>query len=149
MRHTLIVLVFLGLFSACSSNSPTAPVATPNDVTGTWRGAITVQGVEARMTWTLTQSAGGTVTGPVLVGLSTGEVLLNGVLTGTLNGSTLAYTIAVNEGGVPTRPTCTGQLSGSMNVTIGPTSTLVGPMGVSSSTCTPPFSGETITLTRQ
>lgn len=149
MRQTLIVLVFLSLFSACSSNSPTAPAAMPIDVTGTWTGAITVQAVEARMTWTLTQSSGGAVAGPVLVKLGTGEVLLNGALTGTLNGSTLAYAIAVNEGGVPTRPTCTGQLTGSMNVTIGPASTLVGPMGVSSSTCTPPFSGETITLTRQ
>jgi hypothetical protein len=150
MRQTLIaILICLGLFSACSSDSPTSPVTMPIDVTGTWRGAITVQGVQARMTWTLTQSSGGAVSGPVLVGLSTGEVLLNGVLSGTLNGSTLAYTIAVNPGGVPTRPTCTGQLTGSMNVTIGPASTLVGPMGVSSSTCTPPFSGETITLTRQ
>ncbi len=142
-------LLFLGLYCGCSSDSPTSPVTMPIDVTGTWRGAITVQGIEARMTWTLMQSPGGAVTGPVLVGLSTGEVLLNGALTGTLNGSTLAYTIAVNAGGVPTRPTCTGQLTGSMNVTIGPASTLVGPMGVSSSTCTPPFSGETITLTRQ
>jgi len=149
MRQTLIALLFLGLFGACSSNSPTSPVTMPIDATGTWRGASTVQGVEARMTWTLTQSPAGAVSGPVLIGLSTGEVLLNGALTGTLNGSTLAYTIAISEGGVPSRPTCTGQLTGSINVTIGPASTLVGPMGVSSSTCTPPFSGETITLTRQ
>lgn len=149
MRHTLIALIFLGLFNACSSNSPTSPATTPIDVTGTWRGAITVQGIEARMTWTLTQSSGAAVSGPVLVGLSTGEILLNGALTGSLSGSTLAYTIVVSPGGVPSRPTCTGQLTGSMNVTIGPASTLVGPMGVSSSTCTPPFSGETITLTRQ
>jgi hypothetical protein len=36
-----------------------------------------------------------------------------------------------------------------MTITVGPTSTLSGPMGVSSSNCTPPFDTSTITLTRQ
>jgi hypothetical protein len=149
MRGTVLGLVLSAFLAACGNQSPTAPATMPIDVTGTWRGAITVQGVEARMTWTLTQAVGGAVTGPVLVGLSNGDVLLNGSLTGTLTGSTLTYAIAVGPGGIPSRPDCTGQLTGSMNAAIGPSSTLIGPMGVSSSSCTPPFSGDTITLTRQ
>ena len=78
-----------------------------------------------------------------------GIVLLNGFLTGTLSGTTLAYSISVGNGGVPTRPTCAGQLTGTMSVNAGVTSTLSGPMGVSSSNCTPPFDTSTITLTRQ
>jgi len=150
MRQACLAFLLLGLLTnGCTSQSPSAPAPVPIDVTGTWNGAITVQDVQARMTWTLTQATGGAVTGPVLIRLSTDEVLLNGFLTGTLTGSTLGYTISIGPGGIPSRPTCTGQLMGSMTVTVGPASTLVGPLGVSSSSCTPPFSGTTITLTRQ
>jgi hypothetical protein len=149
MRQACLAVLLLGLLTnGCTSQSPSTPAPVPIDVTGTWNGAITVQDLQARMTWTLTQATGGAVTGTVLIRLSTDEVLLNGLLTGTLTGSTLGYTISIGPGGIPSRPTCTGQLTGSMAATIGPTSTLVGPLGVSSSSCTPPFSSATLTLTR-
>ena len=70
------------------------------DLTGTWRGNFAVQTVTSEMVWTLTQS-GTSVSGPVLVRLPNGVVLLNGFLTGTLSGSSLAYTISVGQQGIP------------------------------------------------
>jgi hypothetical protein len=148
-RGTLAALVLLVTVTACSADkTPNAPEAGGLNLTATWAGPIVVGDTGARMTWTLTQ-VNSAVSGPATVLLSNGIVLLNGFLTGTLSGMTLSYTISVENGGVPTRPTCAGQLAGTMAVTAGTTSTLTGPMGVSSSNCTPPFDTSTITLTRQ
>ena len=108
-----------------------------------------MQDVTAQMTWTLTQT-GAAVTGPVLVKLPNGIVLLNGFLTGTLTGPMLTYTISVGPGGIPTQPACVGQLGGTMTATAaGTTSMLTGNYAVSSATCTPPFgSSGNISLTR-
>ncbi len=123
------------------------PTPLPIDLTGAWAGNLSVQDMAARMTWTLTQT-GATVTGPVLVALPSGTVLLNGTLSGTLLGSTLTYTITVPAGGIPSQPSCTGQLGGSVNATIGVVSTLAGSYAVTSSTCQTPFSSGNFTLTR-
>ena len=132
---------------ACDDHTtPTAPTAL--DVTGRWATDITIQTVPTRMTWTLTQNAT-SVTGPVLVGLANGIVLLNGSLTGTLTGSSLTYTIAVAQGGIPSQPTCTGQLGGTMTVTSGTVSTMVGPMTLISSNCTLQLPSANLTLTKQ
>ena len=95
---------------------------------------------DAELIWQLTQ-AQDAVSGPVTLTVASGTVLLNGFLTGTLSGSSLAYTISVGAGGVPSRPTCAGQLTGTMQVTISTVSTLVGPMALASSNCTPAFNG--------
>lgn len=146
MPKGLALVLLLGLASACSSKTPAAATAPP-DVTGTWTGSITVQATTARMTWTLAQT-NTSVTGPANIGLTSGTVLLNGFLTGTMNGSTLTYTISVGPGGIPNQPACVGQLGGTMNASIGVPSTLTGPLNVTSSTCTVPISTGTITLTR-
>jgi len=125
---------------------PTAP--TTNTLTGTWSGDLTLQGVTGRMTWTLTQSATG-VSGPVLVVLPNGVVLLNGTLNGTLSGSTVTYTIDIGNGAIPTQPSCTGQLGGSATSSLGTTSTLTGSYAINTSTCTTPFSSGGFTLTKQ
>jgi hypothetical protein len=150
MRKTATVaVVLLGLVMGCSADkSPTAPQAGGLNLTGTWNGPIVVDTNEARMSWNLTQ-VNAVVSGPVLVVLPNGIVLLNGFLNGTLAGMSLTYTISVGNGGVPSRPTCAGQLTGTMTVTVASTASLSGPMGVSSSNCTPPFGTSTITLTRQ
>jgi hypothetical protein len=83
------------------------------------------------------------------VGLANGIVLLNGSLTGTLTGSSMAYTIAVAQGGIPTQPTCTGQLGGTMTVTSGTVSTMIGPMTLISSNCTLQLPSANLTLTKQ
>jgi hypothetical protein len=133
---------------ACSDNStPTTP-SSGIDVSGRWLGDLAVLGTTARMTWTLSQS-GTTVSGPVLLGLPTGTVLLNGTLSGTLSGSTLTYTIAVGPGNIPTQPSCAGQIAGTMTVTAGSTSSMTGTSAVTGSNCTPPFPGGTLTLTKQ
>lgn len=148
-KGTLAALVLSAMATACSADkTPNAPEASGLNLTATWAGPLVVADTEARMTWNLTQ-VNSAVTGPATVLLSNGIVLLNGFLSGTLSGTTLAYTMSVGNGGVPTRPTCAGQLTGTMTVTAGVTSTLIGPMGVSSSNCTPPFDTSTITLTRQ
>ena len=151
MRHiSIAAMILLGLAPACSADkTPSGPGASGLNLTAKWSGPLVVSDTEARMSWDLTQVSD-VVTGPVTILLSNGIVLLNGFLTGTVSGMALPYTISVGNGGVPSRPTCAGQLSGTMTVAIaGNTSTLSGPMGVSSSNCTPPFDASTITLTRQ
>ena len=125
--------------AACSSiQSSTIPPSQTIDLTGTWRGNFAVPAVTSEMVWTLAQS-GTSVSGPVLVRLPNGVVLLNGFLTGTLSGSSLTYTISVGQQGIPTQPACAGQLGGTMTVRTGTTSTLTGGYTVTSTTCTPPF----------
>jgi hypothetical protein len=144
------VLISAALLAGCSTSSQSTNVPTPSaiDVTGNWKGNFSLQGTSSEMAWTLTQN-GTTVTGPVLVRLPNGIVLLNGVLTGTMTGSALQYTISVGPGGIPSQPACVGQLGGTMTATMGVTSTLTGSYTVLSATCTPPFgtSGD-LALTR-
>jgi hypothetical protein len=143
----LILLILIGLTTACAvdHSSPTQP--TPTTLTGTWSGDLSLSGVTARMTWTLTQT-NASVSGPVLVLLSSGTVLLNGALSGTLSGSTLTYVINIGAGGIPSQPACVGQLGGTANVTFSTPSTLAGNYSLNSSTCQTPFSSGTFTLTR-
>ena len=150
MRKTsIIALVLLGLTIGCAADkTPTAPEAGGLNLTGTWNGPIVIENAEARISWNLTQ-LNAVVSGPVTVLLPNGIVLMNGFLNGMLSGMTLSYTISVGNGGVPTRPNCAGQLTGTMTVTVASPASLSGPMGVSSSNCTPPFDTSTITLTRQ
>ncbi len=149
-RGLRVLVASLALAEACCNQSPTTPAAgpTPLNLSGTWGGNLAVEGMTARMTWTLSQ-AGSAVTGPVLVALPSGTVLLNGSLSGTLANSALAYTIAVGPGGIPTQPACVGQLGGTMNATVDVVSTLAGAYAVRSSTCTTPFTGGTLTLNKQ
>jgi hypothetical protein len=100
------------------------------------------------MTWTLTEM-NGSVTGPVILGLPSGTVLLNGTLTGLVSGSTLTYVIAVGPGGIPAQPSCVGQLGGTMTATIGASPTLAGSSAVTSSSCTQPYPGGNLTLSKQ
>lgn len=151
MRRGLRALVAsLALAEACCNPSPATPTAgsPPLNLSGTWAGNLSVEGMTARMTWTLSQS-NGAVTGPVLVALPSGIVLLNGSLSGTLASATLAYTIAVGPGGIPTQPACVGQLGGTMTATVGVVSTLAGSYAVVSSACTTPFTGGALTLDKQ
>jgi hypothetical protein len=100
------------------------------------------------MVWSLTQN-NSAVSGPVLLTLPTGTVLLNGTLQGTLTGTSLPYTIAVVPGNIPSQPACAGQLSGTMTVNNAATPTMSGPLGVTSSSCTIQFQTSNITLTKQ
>lgn len=142
-----IVSALLVAGSVACSHSTTAPAPAVLDVSGRWTGTFDAQGMTAVVTWTLTQS-GAAVTGPALLGLSNGLVLLNGTLNGTVSGSTLTYTIDVSPGGIPTQPACTGQLRGAMAIALGPTSTMAGSMSVANATCTPPITSAAFTLTK-
>ena len=137
------------LWACNDSTTPAAPSQlTRLTVTGRWIGDLTFQDVTGRMTWTLTQN-GTAVTGPVTIGLPSGTVLLNGTLTGTLDGSALAYTIAVAPNGIPTQPTCMGQLGGTVTVSPGTNPTMAGSIAIMSANCSILFSGTSFTLTRQ
>lgn len=144
MHRALILAGLLALVVGCSASSTTAPAVSSLDVTGTWIGTVSFQNISAKMTWQLTET-GSNVTGPVTIALSDGTVLLNGFLTGSLPGSSLSYTVAVGAGGIPTQPTCVGQLSGTMAATA---STLSGSFGVASSSCTVPLATTSVTLTK-
>jgi hypothetical protein len=97
------------------------------------------------MTWALSQT-GTAVTGPVTVALNTGTVLMNGFLSGTLNNTSLNYTITVAPGGLPLQPSCAGQLTGTMAAQA---TTMTGPMNLTSTTCTSPITSQSITMTKQ
>ena len=125
-----------------------SPAATSSTLAGGWSGDLLIGAIGTRMTWTLTQDAT-RVSGPVLVLLPSGTVLLNGALAGTLNGTTLDYTITVVAGGIPTQPTSAGQLGGAATVVGAPASALNGRFNLISSVCAPPVAGGTFTLTRQ
>jgi hypothetical protein len=145
---SIVTLMAVAGVGCSSIQSSATPPSQATDLTGTWRGNFAVQAVTSEMVWTLTQS-GASVSGPVLVRLPNGVVLLNGFLTGTLSGSSLAYTISVGQQGIPTQPACAGQLGGTMTARTGTTSTLTGGYTVTSTTCTPPFaSSGDLLLTR-
>jgi hypothetical protein len=154
MRPTLIAgllsLAMLAAGSACSEkSSPSAPnTPGPLDLTGRWNSALTFQGINSTMTWTLTQN-NSAVSGPVLLSLPSGTVLLNGFLQGTLTGTSMPYTITVAPGAVPSQPSCAGQLAGNMTVSNGAPATMTGTLGVGSSSCTIQFPASNITLTKQ
>jgi hypothetical protein len=121
-----------------SNTSPTGPSTI--DLTGTWSGAFVVQGSAATMTWTLTEASGSNaVAGPIFVALADGTVLLNGALSGTLSGTTLTFAINVAAGGIPSQPSCTGQLGTSAVAAIAATSTLSGTLTVVTSSCPAPI----------
>ena len=147
----IVLCCSVGLTIACSDKGQ-APTTTPTpqttNVAGTWTGQVSALGTSARMTWTLSQT-GTSVTGPVLLSLSNGAVLLNGFLTGSVSGTTLTYLISVGPGGIPLQPSCAGQITGTMAVTIGGVSTMAGTPTISSSTCAPPFPAGPLTLTKQ
>lgn len=145
-------MTFLSLclfLSACGSTSSTTPTPATATLTGTWKGNLDLQGTASQMTWTLAQN-GTAVTGPVLVVLPTGTVLLNGALNGALNGSAFSFTITIAPGAIPSQPTCTGRLDGTAtaNLTVA-TPTLTGTYTLGVSSCATPFSSGTFTLTRQ
>src|SRR5262249_18923647 len=146
-KRLLAVAAVAAVIGGCTE-SPTTPAApTVIQLGGAWIGSVTVLDTTARMTWTLSQT-GTSVQGPVILQLSNGTVLLNGFLTGTVNGSALTYVISVGPGGIPTNPNCVGQIGGTMTATISATATMTGTSSVTSSTCTPPFAGGNLTMTR-
>jgi hypothetical protein len=124
-----------------------SPSTTPT-LAGRWSGDLLLGTTRTVMTWTLTQDTA-QISGPALVLLPSGTVLLNGLLSGTLNGTTLDYTLAVAPGGIPTEPSCAGQFGGAVTVVGAPASALDGRFSLVSSVCAPPVTGGTFTLTRQ
>ena len=149
MRNAIAIWLTAGVVAstACGGGaSPTPPSITRPNLAGRWAGALLVESTPARMTWTLTQDDT-RVNGPALVSLPTGTVLLNGILSGTLTGTTLDFTIQVSAGGIPSAPSCTGQIGGA--ATVSGTSTLTGSMRLISSTCEPPITNPPFTLPRQ
>jgi hypothetical protein len=143
--RALMVVTALLLASACGDDLPTDPSDAPLNLGGIWRGAITVNSLPADMTWTLTQNAAA-VSGPALVALPTGIVLMNGSLTGSLSGTTLTYTIDVPAGGIPLQPSCSGRIGGTSTAVSA--SNMNGTYTVTSSTCTTGLTSGTFTLTR-
>jgi hypothetical protein len=144
MRAAMLAMTFVGV-TACDQE-PVTPSNAQVNVTGTWRGTITVNNTPAVMTWTLTDTAG-TVSGPVLIGLPTGTVLLNGVLAGTLTGTALAYTVSVPPGGVLSQPGCSGQITGT--TTLASASAMNGAYTVAASTCPTGLTNGNFSLARQ
>ena len=143
MRCALLLAAILS--TACGDELPTEPTNPTASLTGVWRGNITVNNVSTTMTWTLTQT-GTSVTGPVVIALPTGVVLMNGTVAGTVSGTNLGFTVTVPPGGIVGQPGCTGQIAGTNSVTS--STTMNGTYSVVTSTCTTGLSNGTFTLTR-
>jgi hypothetical protein len=143
----VVLLAFLCLPGCSSEPSRAAAPSVPGVFAGTWSGDILVQSTPARMTWALVQS-GDSVTGNVVIALTTGIVLMNGSFTGTASGAALTYTIAVNAGGIPLQPACTGQLGGTATASSS-TPVLLGSYTVISSSCSSPLTGGSFELTKR
>jgi hypothetical protein len=150
MRRACLLILVLSLAAApagCGDSTPSEPSPQGPNLSGAWSGNLAVQGTPAQMTWTLSQT-GTAVSGPVLIRLASGIVLLNGALTGTLNGSVLTYTVVIAPNGIPTQPACSGQVGGIVTAT-DDVRTLAGSFNVVSSTCVSPLTSGAITLARQ
>jgi hypothetical protein len=146
MRLLLGALVVSLLSAACGDQLPAEPSDPETNFSGTWRGNITVSNVSAVMTWALTQT-GSSVTGPVLIALPTGVVLLNGTVSGTVSGNSLPFTLTVPPGGILTQPGCSGRITGTS--TLATAAAMNGSYTVASSTCTTGLTNGTFVLTRQ
>ena len=147
MRALYCAVIVTALISiGCGDQLPTEPENPATSLTGTWRGNITVSNVSAVMTWTLTQT-GSSVTGPVLIALPTGLVLMNGTVSGTFSGNSFPFTLTVPPGGILAQPACSGQITGTSTL---PTSTTMnGTYSVASSTCATGLASGVFTLDRQ
>jgi hypothetical protein len=140
------LLVAAILSTACGDEMPTEPTNPATSLTGVWRGTIIVNNLSATMTWTLTQT-GTSVTGPVVIALPTGLVLMNGTVAGTLSGTTLGFTVTVPPGGIVLQPACSGRIAGANTVV---SSTMMnGAYSIVDSTCATGLTNGTFTLTRQ
>ncbi len=146
----IVLCCGVAMMTACTDKgqAPTTPTPQTTNVAGTWAGQVSALGNAARMTWTLSQT-GTSASGPVLLSLSSGLVVMNGFLTGSVSGTTLTYVISVAPGGIPLQPSCAGQITGTMAVTSAAVSTMTGTPTISSSTCAPPFPAGPLTLTKQ
>jgi hypothetical protein len=147
MRVMRCALLLAAILSAgCGDELPTEPTNPATDLTGTWRGTIPVNNLSSTMTWTLTHT-GTSVTGPVMIALPSGAVLMNGTVAGTLSGTNLGYTVTVPPGGVVLLPGCSGQIAGANMVASA--TTMNGAYSVVNSTCAIGLTNGTFTLTRQ
>jgi hypothetical protein len=145
-RAALVILVLTT--GACTSNAlPTSPSTGSLSLTGNWSGDVLVDVARARMSWTLTQNITA-VDGPVMVSLMNGTVLMNGVLAGAVNGTSIDYRIAIAPGAIPSQPTCSGELGGTATAGVAGPSTLSGNFSLLSSGCSPPVSTLSFMLTR-
>lgn len=142
-----LICAFALTLSGCGNNS-TSPSTTPIDLSGTWTGPLTIQGLPAQMSWTVAQSGESSENGSIVIAMTDGTVLLNGMLTGTLSGSSLTFSIIVGAGAIPLLPSCTGEIDGTATATTAASSTLNGTLTVTTSTCPSPVSNGPFTLTK-
>ena len=112
-----VVILVLAVAIGCggNDNSPTGPSASAS-FSGTWTGTI---GSATQVRWTATQS-GGSVAGPVVLTSPVTNIVVTGVLTAAISGTTVSsLVLTVPPGGVAGFPNCSiaGSGSGTANAT--------------------------------
>ena len=104
MRYLSGVALLAGLaVAACggSSSGPTSPSPTPATgatMSGTWAGTSADSTGQEEMSWTVTQT-GNSVTGTMSFRDTGRNMMGNGSMQGTINGSTVSFHMSVPNGG--------------------------------------------------
>jgi hypothetical protein len=103
----VVVLVVLAGCASQKSSAPSAAVAPPADVAGTWVGAVT-GGQQSPVTMTLDQS-GNKVTGDLRVG---GRTDVSGPVEGTVEGNTIKLRLQTGAASAPVMTVKGDQITG-------------------------------------
>ena len=133
------IVVLIGFITACGSADDTMTPPEPVDLTGTWTGMLGTPGSGSalRMTWAASQS-GFSVSGPLTLVKPAAGVPATGPLTGTIAGSQLSLSYAVNAGSVAGFPSCS--ISGTGSGTFSG-STITGTLMLTFTSCSGATSG--------
>jgi hypothetical protein len=116
--------------------APSPPPPPPLNLNGAYSGDGDAFLGLGRMRWVLSH-AGSAVDGIVTVTNPQGATTARGTLAGTLNGSSLSFTIAMPAGGLTAVPSCSASIEGLADVT---SSAIGGPFSGTAS-CSTSFAG--------
>ena len=114
-------------------------------LTGTWSGSGSDSSGPGQMTtWVLTHT-GSALTGLVTARTPLGTVVFNGTFSGSLDGTTLTFTVAIPHGGISRFPTCTAMISGTA---AGVTASAINGTYSGTNSCTGPVTDGHFSLTK-
>ena len=110
MRTKWMAMAALSVCVAGCGNGASSPSAVL-DLTGTWSGDYSHTSGNGGLTWQIVHSGAG-VTGTMIATNVSPAVVYTGNTSGTLSGTTLAFSVDFPAGSISTSPNCTGSITG-------------------------------------